>query len=110
VCRGSSLCCSSFGLVVCALCLSMVFVLDVSSRCPCLRGPRLVLLQVILLFAFPLAFDRLLEFLLVVSFPFSYSLWLPKCVCVVNAHIKWEIESLCDLRTGGWSLPGVMSD
>jgi hypothetical protein len=28
------------------------FVSDVSSHCPCLRGPRLVLLQVILLFAF----------------------------------------------------------
>jgi hypothetical protein len=28
------------------------FVSDVSSCCPCLRGPRLVLLQVILLFAF----------------------------------------------------------
>jgi hypothetical protein len=28
------------------------FVLNVSSRCPCLRGPRLVFLQVILLFAF----------------------------------------------------------
>jgi hypothetical protein len=28
------------------------FVSDVSSRCRCLRGPRLVLLQVILLFAF----------------------------------------------------------
>jgi hypothetical protein len=40
--RGSSLWCSSFGSVVCALFLSMVFVSDVSSRCPCLRGPRLV--------------------------------------------------------------------
>jgi hypothetical protein len=28
------------------------FVSDVSSRCPCLRGPGLVLLQVILFFAF----------------------------------------------------------
>jgi hypothetical protein len=28
------------------------FVSDVSSRCPCLRGLRLVLLQVILFFAF----------------------------------------------------------
>jgi hypothetical protein len=27
---------------VCALCLSFVFLSDVSSRCPCLRGPRLV--------------------------------------------------------------------
>jgi hypothetical protein len=28
------------------------FVSDVSSRCPCLRGSRLVFLQVILFFAF----------------------------------------------------------
>jgi hypothetical protein len=58
---------------------------DVSSCCPCLRGPRLVLLQVILLFAFPLAFDRLLEFLLVVSF-FSFSPWLPNLVCCQCTH------------------------
>jgi hypothetical protein len=45
---------------------------------------------VILLFAFPLAFDRLLEFLLVILF-FTFSLWLPN-VCVVNALIKGEIE------------------
>jgi hypothetical protein len=49
------------------------FVSNVSSRCPCLRGPRLFLLQVILLFAFPLAFDRLLEILLVVSFLLFFS-------------------------------------
>jgi hypothetical protein len=43
MCAGGALCgCSSFVSVVCALCLSLVFVSDVSSRCPCLRGPRLV--------------------------------------------------------------------
>jgi hypothetical protein len=31
-------------------------------------------------------------------------------VCVVNALIKGEIESLYGSRTGGWLLPGVMSD
>jgi hypothetical protein len=31
--------------------LGLGFVSDVSNRCSCLRGPRLVLLQVILLFA-----------------------------------------------------------
>jgi hypothetical protein len=82
---GSSLCCSSFGLVVCALCLSMVFISDVSSYCPCLRGPRLVIHQVILLFAFPLAFDHLLEFLLLVSFLFLFSL-VTKCVCCQCTH------------------------
>jgi hypothetical protein len=37
------------------------------------------------------AFDHLLEFLLFVSFLFSFSLGLPN-VCVVNALIKGEIE------------------
>jgi hypothetical protein len=69
---------------VCSL-LEHCFFSDVLSRCPCLRGPRLALLQVILLFAFPLAFDRLLEFLLVVSF-FSFSLWLPNLVCCQCTH------------------------
>ena len=31
-------------------------------------------------------------------------------VCVVNALIKGEIEDRMGPRTGGWSLPGVMSD
>jgi hypothetical protein len=47
---------------------------------------------VILLFDFPLALDRLLEFLLVFSFPFLFGY---QNVCVVNAFIKGEIESLC---------------
>jgi hypothetical protein len=33
---------SSFGLVVCVFLLELCFVSDVSSPCPCLRGPRLV--------------------------------------------------------------------
>jgi hypothetical protein len=91
MCRGSSLCCSSFGLVVCAHCLSMVLVSDVSNNCPCLRGPRLVLPQVILLFASLLDFDHLLGFLLIVSFLF-FSLFGYQILCVVNALIKGEIE------------------
>jgi hypothetical protein len=31
-------------------------------------------------------------------------------VCVVNAVIKGENEDKCGSWTGGWSLPGVMSD
>jgi hypothetical protein len=46
---------------LCSL-LEHSFVSDVSSRCPCLAGPRLVM-----------AFDHLLEFLLFVSFPFVFS-------------------------------------
>jgi hypothetical protein len=81
-----------FELWICGLCslLEHGFVSDVSSPCPCLRGPILVLLQVILLFAFPLAFDRLLQFLLLVSFLFLFSLVTKSCV--VNALIKGEIE------------------
>jgi hypothetical protein len=57
----------------------------VSSRCPCLRGPRLFLLQVILLFVFPLVFDRLLKFLLVFSFRFLFSLVTKSCVLSMHS-------------------------
>jgi hypothetical protein len=70
---------------LCSL-LEHSFVSDVSSRCPCLRGPRFVLLQVILLFASLLSFDHLLEFLF---FPFLFGYQI---LCVVNALIKGEIE------------------
>jgi hypothetical protein len=84
------------------------FVSDMSSRCPCLRGLRLVLLQVILLFAFPLAFDRLLEFLLDVSFLFL-SL-VTDHVCCQCTNQGGRLRTMCGSRTGGWSLPGMMSD
>jgi hypothetical protein len=63
---------------------------------------------VILLFAFPLAFDRLFEFLLVVfsfSFLFDY-----QNMCVVNALIKGGLRAMCGFRSNGWSLPGAISD
>jgi hypothetical protein len=66
------------------------FVSDVSSRCPCLRGPRFVLLQVILLFAFLWLSIACLEFFYSFLF-FFFSLGL-LYVCVVNALIKGEIE------------------
>jgi hypothetical protein len=68
---------------------------------------------VILLFAFPLASDRLLEFSFSLFFSFLFFSFLflfgYQNVYVINALIKGEIESLCGSRTGGWSLPGVMS-
>jgi hypothetical protein len=67
------------------------FVSNVSSRCPCLRGPRLVLLQVILLFAFLWLSITCWSFLLLVSFLFFFSL-VTNYVGVVNALIKGEIE------------------
>jgi hypothetical protein len=68
ICAGGALVC--FG-GLCSL-LEHGFVSDVSSCCPCLRGPRLSI--------------------------------------VVNALIKGEIEDHVWSRTGGWSLPCVMSD
>jgi hypothetical protein len=49
--QGGSLCCSSFGLVVCALCLSL-FGLGCVEPLPLSKGSETCLLQVILLFAF----------------------------------------------------------
>jgi hypothetical protein len=73
-------------LWICGLCLFLEhdFFSDVSSRCPCLRGTRLVLLQVILLFAF--------SWLSIACWSFSLA---------VIALIKGEIEDLCGSRTGG---------
>jgi hypothetical protein len=66
------------------------FILVVSSRFPCLRGPRFFSLQWSFL-GFFLAFDHLFEFWF--RF-FSFSLFskLVTCACVVNALIKGEIE------------------
>jgi hypothetical protein len=100
-----------FELWICGLCsfLKHGFVSNVSSRCPWLRGPRLVLLQVILLFAFLLAFHHLLEVLLVISFFFFFLLGYK--LCVLSMHSSRErLRTMCGSRTGGWSLPGVMSD
>jgi hypothetical protein len=85
------------------------FVSDVSSRCPCLRGPRLVFPQVMLLFASPLAFNHLLEFLLLVSFLFFFSLVTKSCVLSMHSS-RGRLRTMCSSRTSGWSLPGVMSD
>jgi hypothetical protein len=60
------------------------FVSDVSSRCPCLKGSRLVFFKWSCSFPFS-AFDRLLESLfLFVSF-FLFSL-ITKCVCCQCTH------------------------
>jgi hypothetical protein len=59
--------------------------------------------------SFLLTFDRLLEFLLFVSFSFPFLFGYPN-MCVVNALIKGEIKDLCGSRTGGWSHPSVTSD
>jgi hypothetical protein len=86
ICVGGALVC--FG-GLCSL-LEHGFVSDVSSRCPCLRGPRLVFFKCSCSLPFS-AFDRLLKFLSICFFSVSFSLCLPN-VCVVNALIKEEIE------------------
>jgi hypothetical protein len=92
-CLGGACICAG-GAPVCfgGLCslLEHGFVSDVSSRCPCLRGLRLVFFKWSCSLSFS-AFDRLLEFLFIRFFSFFSFLWLPN-VCVVNALIKGEIE------------------
>jgi hypothetical protein len=58
---------------------SACFVSDVSSRCPCLRGPRLVLLQVILLFAF--------LWLSITCCNFSFSSFFSSLFSLVTNHV-----------------------
>jgi hypothetical protein len=83
--QGELLC----ALVVCALCLSMVFVSDVSIRCPCLRVRDLSSSSDLVL---------CLSRLSIACWSFSFCffsvflfLQLPN-VCVINALIKGEIE------------------
>jgi hypothetical protein len=55
-----------------------------------------------------LAFDRLLEFLFIRFFSFSFNQFTI-CVCYQCAH-QGEIEDHVWFEDGGWSLPGVMTD
>jgi hypothetical protein len=56
-----------------------------------------------------LAFDRLLEFLLEVSFLLFFSLVTKSCVLSMHSSRR-RLRTMCGSRIGGWSLPGVMSD
>jgi hypothetical protein len=83
------------------------FYLGCVEPLPLPKGTETCLPQVILILTFlwlPIA----CWIFLFVSFLFLFSYGYH--VCVVNALIKGEIESLCGSRTGGWSLPSVMSD
>jgi hypothetical protein len=85
------------------------FCLSCVESLPLPKGTETCLLQVILHFAFPLGCNHLLKFSFsrFFSFPFLFGY---QNVCVVNALIKGEIESLYGSRTGGRLLPGVMSN
>jgi hypothetical protein len=106
VCRGSSLCFSGFGLVVCTICLSIVC-LGCVELLPMPKGSETCLLQVILLFAFVWLPIACWSFFLFVFFSFLSSYY----ICVLSRHSsRGRLRTMCGLRTGRWSLPGVMSD
>jgi hypothetical protein len=82
------------------------FVSDVSSRCPCLRGPRLVFFSDLSL-CLCLAFDRLLEFLFIRFFSFSFLSCYYMCVLSLHSsrggiedHVwfedRWMVAYWCD--------------
>jgi hypothetical protein len=95
-------------LVICALCLSI----GLSRMCRAVAlalGVRDLSYLGDLSLCLCLAFDRLLEFLFICFFSFSfllcYYLW------VLSMHSsRGRLRTMCGSRTGGWSLPGVMSD
>jgi hypothetical protein len=76
------------------------FVSDVSSHCPCLRGPRLVFF----------GFRSLVEvsfYLFLFFFPFLLCYFMS----VLSMHSsRGRLRTMCGSRTGGWSLPCVISD
>jgi hypothetical protein len=116
-CIGSGGACMCAGGDICAFraligglhsLLELCVVSNVWSCCPCLRGPRLVFFK----WSCPLpslAFDRLLKFLFIRLFSFSflscYYLW------VLSMHsLRGRLRTMCGSRTDGLSLPCVMSD
>jgi hypothetical protein len=85
MCAGGALC-GFRALVWCfVLFVRACFCLGCVELLPLPKGIKTCLLQAILFFAFPLAFDCLLKFLLVVSFLFVFSL-VTKCVCCQCTH------------------------
>jgi hypothetical protein len=108
MCAGGALCgFSRFGLVVCAFCLSIVC-LGCVEPLPFPMVSETCLLQVI--FYWPLFGFRSLVGVSFYSFLSVFFSLLLLYVGVVNALVKWRLRTMCGSRTGGWSLPGVMSD
>jgi hypothetical protein len=107
VCRGSSLWVSSLVGGLRSL-LEHSFISDVSSRCPSLRVRDLSYSGDLSL-CLCLAFDRLLKFLFICFFPFSFLSGYYMCVLSVHSS-RGRLRTKCGSRTGGWSLPCVMSD
>jgi hypothetical protein len=103
MCRGSSCLLWSFVLFAWAwFCLGCV------EPLPLPKGSETCLLQVILLFAF-LGFRSLVR----VSFCLFHFVFLFSNyqLCVLSMHSsRGRLRTMCGSRTGGWSLPCVMSD
>jgi hypothetical protein len=106
VCRGSSLWFFELWFGGLRSLLELSFVLDVSSCCPCLRGPRLVFFK--WSFSLPFFGFRSLVGVSFYSFHFFFFSLLLLYVGVVNALIngeiedhvwledRWMVASLCD--------------
>jgi hypothetical protein len=104
ICAGGALVC--FG-GLCSL-LEHGFVSDVSSRCPCLRGPRLVFFK----WSCSLLFRLLIacwSFFLFVSFMFPFLLDYKLCVLSMHSS-RGRLRTMSGSRTDGWSLPFVTSN
>jgi hypothetical protein len=56
-----------------------------------------------------LASDHLLEFVFIHFFSFPFLLGYYMCVLSMHSS-RGRLRTMCGSRTGGWSLPGVMSD
>jgi hypothetical protein len=106
---GGALCVFSiFGLVVCALWLSIVC-LGYVEPLPLPKGSETCLLQVILLFAFVWHSIACWGFLFIRFWSFSFHSSYYMCVLLMHSS-RGRLRTMCGSRTVGWSLPGVMSD
>jgi hypothetical protein len=93
-----------FALFACALlCLGCV------EPLPLPKGSETCLLQVILFFASVWLSIACWSFFLFVSFLFLFSLVTSVWVLLMHSS-RGRLRTMCGSRTGGWSLPCVMSD
>jgi hypothetical protein len=95
-------------LVVFALCLSM-FCLGCVEPLPLPKGSETSSTSSNLALCLFLTFDHLLKFRLVISFSFIFLFIYKSCVLSMHSS-RGRLRTMCGSRTGGWSLPGVMSD